>query len=164
MAVLTSVCLTLPQNHPIAASYFLNPLHSLEKNFIFWSDRCLSLGICFYLKRMTKVKKCVSIYLQLVIPQRELNRVFWFWRRQLGPGARKSRHVIGEANGCLSSFAWPSVIKPPLRHFKRPAYASSSYAPSVPKKTEEHPARYKMLDQRTKMKKIQNISQNWNRK
>ncbi|KAG5210362.1 hypothetical protein JEQ12_015556 [Ovis aries] len=56
------------------------------------------------------------------------------------------------------------VIKPPLRHFKRPAYASSSYAPSVPKKTDEHPARYKMLDQRIKMKKIQNISHNWNRK
>ncbi|KAI5250966.1 Calcium/Calmodulin-Dependent 3',5'-Cyclic Nucleotide Phosphodiesterase 1C [Manis pentadactyla] len=56
------------------------------------------------------------------------------------------------------------VIKPPLRHFKRPAYASSSYAPSVPKKTDEHPVRYKMLDQRIKMKKIQNISHNWNRK
>uniref|UniRef100_A0A5F9D4L5 Phosphodiesterase n=1 Tax=Oryctolagus cuniculus TaxID=9986 RepID=A0A5F9D4L5_RABIT len=56
------------------------------------------------------------------------------------------------------------VIKPPLRHFKRPAYASSSYAPSVPKKTDEHPARYKMLDQRIKLKKIQNISHNWNRK
>ncbi|XP_055446447.1 dual specificity calcium/calmodulin-dependent 3',5'-cyclic nucleotide phosphodiesterase 1C isoform X9 [Bubalus kerabau] len=56
------------------------------------------------------------------------------------------------------------VIKPPLRHFKRPAYASSSYAPSVPKRTDEHPARYKMLDQRIKMKKIQNISHNWNRK
>uniref|UniRef100_A0A8C4L732 Phosphodiesterase n=1 Tax=Equus asinus asinus TaxID=83772 RepID=A0A8C4L732_EQUAS len=56
------------------------------------------------------------------------------------------------------------VIKPALRHFKRPAYASSSYAPSVPKKTDEHPARYKMLDQRIKMKKIQNISRTWNRK
>ncbi|XP_003833445.2 dual specificity calcium/calmodulin-dependent 3',5'-cyclic nucleotide phosphodiesterase 1C isoform X5 [Pan paniscus] len=56
------------------------------------------------------------------------------------------------------------VIKPPLRHFKCPAYASSSYAPSVSKKTDEHPARYKMLDQRIKMKKIQNISHNWNRK
>ncbi|XP_044531512.1 calcium/calmodulin-dependent 3',5'-cyclic nucleotide phosphodiesterase 1C [Gracilinanus agilis] len=56
------------------------------------------------------------------------------------------------------------VIKPPLRHFKRPAYASGSYAPNVPKKTDDHPAKYKMLDQRIKMKKIQSISQNWNRK
>lgn len=72
MAVLTSVCLALPQNDSIAASYFLNPLHSLEKNFIFQSDRCLSLGICFYLKRMTKVKMYLFIYLQLVIPSQSL--------------------------------------------------------------------------------------------
>lgn len=93
----------------------------------------------------------------------EFHSVSWFWRQQTGLRVRRLSGPCW-ANGCLSSFAWPPVIKPPLRHFKRPAYASSSYAPSVPKKMEEHPARYKMLDQRIKLKKIQNISHNWNRK
>ncbi|XP_023387807.1 calcium/calmodulin-dependent 3',5'-cyclic nucleotide phosphodiesterase 1C [Pteropus vampyrus] len=79
-------------------------------------------------------------------------------------GTKKRSHGSpAPSTGSTSRLTLP-VIKPPLRHFKRPAYASSSYAPSVPKKTEEHPARYKMLDQRIKMKKIQNISHNWNRK
>uniref|UniRef100_A0A667G640 Phosphodiesterase n=1 Tax=Lynx canadensis TaxID=61383 RepID=A0A667G640_LYNCA len=79
-------------------------------------------------------------------------------------GTKKRSHGSpAPSTSSVSRLTLP-VIKPPLRHFKRPAYASSSYAPSVPKKTDEHPARYKMLDQRIKMKKIQNISHNWNRK
>ncbi|KAM5271374.1 dual specificity calcium/calmodulin-dependent 3',5'-cyclic nucleotide phosphodiesterase 1C isoform 2-T2 [Ctenodactylus gundi] len=79
-------------------------------------------------------------------------------------GTKKRSHGSpAPSTNSTSHFTLP-VIKPPLRHFKRPAYASSSYVPSVPKKTDEHPARYKMLDQRIKMKKIQNISHNWNRK
>lgn len=119
---------------------------------------------------MTKVRMCLFISLQLRFPVRAQRVCFLVWKET--DGSRESRlppvfklcRVIGEANGCLSSFAWPPVIKAPLRHFKRPAYASSSYVPSVPKKTDEHPARYKMLDQRIKLKKIQNISHNWNRK
>uniref|UniRef100_A0A2K6ARV8 Phosphodiesterase n=1 Tax=Macaca nemestrina TaxID=9545 RepID=A0A2K6ARV8_MACNE len=76
---------------------------------------------------------------------------------------RRSHSSPAPSTSSTSRLTLP-VIKPPLRHFKRPAYASSSYAPSVTKKTDEHPARYKMLDQRIKMKKIQNISHNWNRK
>ncbi|MBZ3887490.1 Calcium/calmodulin-dependent 3',5'-cyclic nucleotide phosphodiesterase 1C [Sciurus carolinensis] len=76
---------------------------------------------------------------------------------------RRSHGSPAPSTSSTSRLTLP-VIKPPLRHFKRPAYASSSYVPSVPKKTDEHPARYKMLDQRIKMKKIQNISHNWNRK
>uniref|UniRef100_A0A8C6EKD6 Phosphodiesterase 1C n=1 Tax=Microcebus murinus TaxID=30608 RepID=A0A8C6EKD6_MICMU len=76
---------------------------------------------------------------------------------------RRSHGSPAPSTSSTSRLTLP-VIKPPLRHFKRPAYASSSYAPSVPKKTDDHPARYKMLDQRIKMKKIQNISHNWNRK
>ncbi|KAM7121645.1 dual specificity calcium/calmodulin-dependent 3',5'-cyclic nucleotide phosphodiesterase 1C isoform 3-T4 [Molossus nigricans] len=79
-------------------------------------------------------------------------------------GTKKQAHGSpAPSTGSTSRLTLP-VIKPPLRHFKRPAYASSSYAPSVPKKTEAHPAKYKMLDQRIKMKKIQNISHHWNRK
>ncbi|XP_036102506.1 calcium/calmodulin-dependent 3',5'-cyclic nucleotide phosphodiesterase 1C [Molossus molossus] len=79
-------------------------------------------------------------------------------------GTKKQAHGSpAPSTGSTSCLTLP-VIKPPLRHFKRPAYASSSYAPSVPKKTEAHPAKYKMLDQRIKMKKIQNISHHWNRK
>ncbi|XP_055973954.1 dual specificity calcium/calmodulin-dependent 3',5'-cyclic nucleotide phosphodiesterase 1C isoform X5 [Sorex fumeus] len=79
-------------------------------------------------------------------------------------GSKKRSHGSPAPSTSSTSRLTLPVIKPPLRHFKRPAYASSSYAPSVPKKTDEHPARYKMLDQRIKMKKIQNISHNWNRK
>ncbi|XP_004626634.1 calcium/calmodulin-dependent 3',5'-cyclic nucleotide phosphodiesterase 1C [Octodon degus] len=79
-------------------------------------------------------------------------------------GTKKRSHGSPAPSTSSTSRLTLPVIKPPLRHFKRPAYASSSYAPSVPKKTDEHPARYKMLDQRIKMKKIQNISHNWNRK
>uniref|UniRef100_A0A8C6B526 Phosphodiesterase n=1 Tax=Monodon monoceros TaxID=40151 RepID=A0A8C6B526_MONMO len=79
-------------------------------------------------------------------------------------GTKKHSHGSPAPSTSSTSRLTLPVIKPPLRHFKHPAYASSSYAPSVPKKTDEHPARYKMLDQRIKMKKIQNISHNWNRK
>ncbi|ELK12642.1 Calcium/calmodulin-dependent 3',5'-cyclic nucleotide phosphodiesterase 1C [Pteropus alecto] len=55
-------------------------------------------------------------------------------------GTKKRSHGSpAPSTGSTSRLTLP-VIKPPLRHFKRPAYASSSYAPSVPKKTEEHPA------------------------
>uniref|UniRef100_A0A8C4K6P6 Phosphodiesterase n=1 Tax=Dromaius novaehollandiae TaxID=8790 RepID=A0A8C4K6P6_DRONO len=56
------------------------------------------------------------------------------------------------------------AIKPQLRHFRRPTHSSGTYFPAFQKKSEEHPVRYKLLDQRGRMKKIQHISQNWNRK
>ncbi|XP_062425501.1 dual specificity calcium/calmodulin-dependent 3',5'-cyclic nucleotide phosphodiesterase 1C isoform X1 [Rhea pennata] len=56
------------------------------------------------------------------------------------------------------------AIKPQLRHFRRPTHSSGTYFPAFHKKSEEHPVRYKLLDQRGRMKKIQHISQNWNRK
>ncbi|XP_076769412.1 dual specificity calcium/calmodulin-dependent 3',5'-cyclic nucleotide phosphodiesterase 1C isoform X2 [Arvicanthis niloticus] len=79
-------------------------------------------------------------------------------------GIKKRSHGSPAPSTSSTSRITLPVIKPPLRHFKRPAYASSSYAPSVPKKTDDHPVRYKMLDQRIKMKKIQNISHHWNKK
>ncbi|GAB5568666.1 calcium/calmodulin-dependent 3' [Prionailurus iriomotensis] len=82
----------------------------------------------------------------------------------VGNDSKKTDGTKKRSHGSPAPSTSSVIIKPPLRHFKRPAYASSSYAPSVPKKTDEHPARYKMLDQRIKMKKIQNISHNWNRK
>ncbi|XP_035172610.1 calcium/calmodulin-dependent 3',5'-cyclic nucleotide phosphodiesterase 1C isoform X1 [Oxyura jamaicensis] len=56
------------------------------------------------------------------------------------------------------------AIKPQLRHLKRPTHSSGAFFPAFHKKSEEHSVRYKLLDQRGRMKKIQNISQNWNRK
>ncbi|XP_021241225.1 calcium/calmodulin-dependent 3',5'-cyclic nucleotide phosphodiesterase 1C isoform X5 [Numida meleagris] len=56
------------------------------------------------------------------------------------------------------------AIKPQLCHLKRPTHSSVPYFPAFHKKSEEHPVRYKLLDQRGRMKKIQNISQSWTRK
>uniref|UniRef100_A0A8C3KXI1 Phosphodiesterase n=1 Tax=Chrysolophus pictus TaxID=9089 RepID=A0A8C3KXI1_CHRPC len=56
------------------------------------------------------------------------------------------------------------AIKPQLCHLNRPTHSSGSYFPAFHKKSEEHPVRYKLLDQRGRMKKIQNISQSWTRK
>lgn len=73
-------------------------------------------------------------------------------------------YVIGEVNGCLFFFVWFLVIKFVLRYFKRFVYVFSFYVFSVLKKIDEYFVRYKMLDQRIKMKKIQNILRIWNRK
>ncbi|XP_061442888.1 dual specificity calcium/calmodulin-dependent 3',5'-cyclic nucleotide phosphodiesterase 1C isoform X4 [Rhineura floridana] len=57
------------------------------------------------------------------------------------------------------------AIKPPIRHPKNPNVASTSTAfPPFQKKTEDYLVKYKLLDQRGRMKKIQHISQHWNRK
>ncbi|KAF1554208.1 Calcium/calmodulin-dependent 3',5'-cyclic nucleotide phosphodiesterase 1C, partial [Eudyptula minor] len=58
----------------------------------------------------------------------------------------------------------PPAIKPQLRHLRRPTNSSGDYFPAFHKKSEEHPVRCKLLDQRGRMKKIQHISQSWNRK
>ncbi|XP_015710539.1 calcium/calmodulin-dependent 3',5'-cyclic nucleotide phosphodiesterase 1C isoform X2 [Coturnix japonica] len=56
------------------------------------------------------------------------------------------------------------ALKPQLCHLKRPTHSSGPSFPAFHKKSEEHPVRYKLLDQRGRMKKIQNISQSWTRK
>ncbi|NWW49497.1 PDE1C phosphodiesterase, partial [Pedionomus torquatus] len=56
------------------------------------------------------------------------------------------------------------AIKPQLHHLRRPIHSSGDSFSAINKKSEEHLVRYKLLDQRGRMKKIQNISQNWNRK
>ncbi|XP_010214911.1 PREDICTED: calcium/calmodulin-dependent 3',5'-cyclic nucleotide phosphodiesterase 1C [Tinamus guttatus] len=56
------------------------------------------------------------------------------------------------------------AITPQLPHVRRHAHSSGAYFPASHKKSEEHPLRYRLLDQRGRMKKIQHISQNWNRK
>ncbi|NXG48498.1 PDE1C phosphodiesterase, partial [Psilopogon haemacephalus] len=56
------------------------------------------------------------------------------------------------------------AIKPQLRHLSRPAHSSADCFPAFHKKSEENPVRYKLLDQRGRMNKIQHISQSWNRK
>ncbi|XP_068531147.1 dual specificity calcium/calmodulin-dependent 3',5'-cyclic nucleotide phosphodiesterase 1C isoform X6 [Anas acuta] len=77
---------------------------------------------------------------------------------QLSPGSGSPGS--GSSANCLTLPA----IKPQLRHLKRPTHSSGSNFPAFHKKSEEHSVRYKLLDQRGRMKKIQNISQNWNRK
>ncbi|KAM9307972.1 dual specificity calcium/calmodulin-dependent 3',5'-cyclic nucleotide phosphodiesterase 1C isoform 2-T2 [Gastrophryne carolinensis] len=61
------------------------------------------------------------------------------------------------------------VLKPQLRYFKRPTYCTSTRLPSFPKKIDEIPEghvvqKYRPVDQRGRMKKIQHISHNWNKK
>uniref|UniRef100_A0A8D0DZT3 3',5'-cyclic-nucleotide phosphodiesterase n=1 Tax=Salvator merianae TaxID=96440 RepID=A0A8D0DZT3_SALMN len=61
---------------------------------------------------------------------------------------------------------WGSYsIRPPIRSSKKPNFASTSTSfPPFQKKSEDYLVRYKLLDQRGRMKKIQHISQHWNRK
>ncbi|XP_015261234.1 PREDICTED: calcium/calmodulin-dependent 3',5'-cyclic nucleotide phosphodiesterase 1C [Gekko japonicus] len=56
------------------------------------------------------------------------------------------------------------AIKPEIRSSKKPNSLSNTTFPPFHKKTDEYMVRYKLLDQRGRMKKIENISQNWNRK
>ncbi|XP_077158723.1 dual specificity calcium/calmodulin-dependent 3',5'-cyclic nucleotide phosphodiesterase 1C isoform X3 [Paroedura picta] len=56
------------------------------------------------------------------------------------------------------------AIKPEIRSSKKPNSLSNTTFPPFHKKTDEYMVRYKLLDQRGRMKKIQNISQTWNRK
>ncbi|XP_027758060.1 calcium/calmodulin-dependent 3',5'-cyclic nucleotide phosphodiesterase 1C isoform X2 [Empidonax traillii] len=56
------------------------------------------------------------------------------------------------------------AIKPQLHHLRRPTPSSGDYFPAFDKKSEEHQVRCKVLDERERMKKIQHISQSWNRK
>ncbi|XP_039242945.1 calcium/calmodulin-dependent 3',5'-cyclic nucleotide phosphodiesterase 1C isoform X7 [Pipra filicauda] len=56
------------------------------------------------------------------------------------------------------------AIKPQLHHLRRPTHNSGDYFPAFHKKLEEHQVRCKVLDERERMKKIQHISQSWNRK
>ncbi|NXF31967.1 PDE1C phosphodiesterase, partial [Nyctibius bracteatus] len=58
----------------------------------------------------------------------------------------------------------PPAIQPQLRHLGRPTRSSGDYFPPFHKKSEDHLVRYKLLDQRGRMKKIQDISQSWNKK
>lgn len=154
--------------HPSKPKPFLNVSHSLPSELHALGHHCPSLAVsCFYWFQVNGQVDIVLTWLS-EMQSSVCACVCLAWRRH----TRQEEGIHGvcgvsslcEANACLSSFPWSPVIKPPLRHFKRPAYASSSYAPSVPKKTDDHPARYKMLDQRIKMKKIQNISHHWNKK
>ncbi|XP_017930936.1 calcium/calmodulin-dependent 3',5'-cyclic nucleotide phosphodiesterase 1C isoform X5 [Manacus vitellinus] len=56
------------------------------------------------------------------------------------------------------------AIKPQLHHLRRPTHSSGDYFPTFHKKLEEQQVRCKVLDERERMKKIQHISQSWNRK
>ncbi|NXS54123.1 PDE1C phosphodiesterase, partial [Brachypteracias leptosomus] len=87
----------------------------------------------------------------------------------------ESKKPDGKDNILLSSECWTMVtivvlplslpaIKPQLHHLRRPTHSSGDNFPAFPKKSEEHSVRYKLLDQRGRMKKIQHISQSWNRK
>ncbi|XP_040518611.1 calcium/calmodulin-dependent 3',5'-cyclic nucleotide phosphodiesterase 1C isoform X12 [Gallus gallus] len=78
-----------------------------------------------------------------------------------GP-ARLSGGSLGSSSSA-SRLTLPA-IKPQLCHLERPTHSSGPYFPAFHKKSEEHPVRYKLLDQRGRMKKIQNISQSWTRK
>ncbi|NXY15254.1 PDE1C phosphodiesterase, partial [Atrichornis clamosus] len=58
----------------------------------------------------------------------------------------------------------PPAIKPQLHHLRRPTHSSGNCFPAFHKKLEEHTVRCKVLDERGRMKKIQHISQSWNKK
>nr|XP_033786463.1 calcium/calmodulin-dependent 3',5'-cyclic nucleotide phosphodiesterase 1C isoform X2 [Geotrypetes seraphini] len=53
------------------------------------------------------------------------------------------------------------VLKPPIQYMKKPNYYPSTNLPTFNKKSEESTAKYKPLDQRGRMNKIQHISLHW---
>ncbi|NWY74478.1 PDE1C phosphodiesterase, partial [Erithacus rubecula] len=70
----------------------------------------------------------------------------------------KARHIN---HHCSLS---PPAIKPQVHHLRRPAHNPGDNLPALHKKLEERPVRGKVFDERGRMKKIQHISQTWNRK
>ncbi|XP_053322950.1 dual specificity calcium/calmodulin-dependent 3',5'-cyclic nucleotide phosphodiesterase 1C isoform X2 [Spea bombifrons] len=56
------------------------------------------------------------------------------------------------------------VLKPQLRYFKRPTYCTTTRLPTFYKKTDENAVKYRPVDQRGRMKKIQHISLHWSKK
>ncbi|NWT08754.1 PDE1C phosphodiesterase, partial [Vireo altiloquus] len=58
----------------------------------------------------------------------------------------------------------PPAIKSQLHHLRRPSHNPGDNFSTLHKKLEEHPVRGKVFDERGRMKKIQHISQSWNRK
>ncbi|KAM9258005.1 dual specificity calcium/calmodulin-dependent 3',5'-cyclic nucleotide phosphodiesterase 1C isoform 1-T1 [Cariama cristata] len=75
---------------------------------------------------------------------------------------RRSADLPG--SGSSANHLTLPAIKPQLHHLRRPTHISGDYFPAFHKKSEEHLVRCKLLDQRGRMKKIQHISQSWNRK
>ncbi|XP_023775334.1 calcium/calmodulin-dependent 3',5'-cyclic nucleotide phosphodiesterase 1C isoform X1 [Cyanistes caeruleus] len=71
---------------------------------------------------------------------------------------RKDKFSVGEESKKADA------IKPQLHHLRRPTHNPGGYFPALHKKLEEHPVRGKVFDERGRMKKIQHISQCWNRK
>ncbi|XP_032853263.1 calcium/calmodulin-dependent 3',5'-cyclic nucleotide phosphodiesterase 1C isoform X2 [Tyto alba] len=78
-----------------------------------------------------------------------------------GP-AQRSADLPG--SGSSANHLTLPAIKPQLRHLGRPTHSSGDYFTAFHKKSEEHLVKCKLLDQRGRMKKIQHISQSWNRK
>ncbi|NXJ97141.1 PDE1C phosphodiesterase, partial [Corythaixoides concolor] len=75
----------------------------------------------------------------------------------------KKTDVLGLVTIIALPLSLPA-IRPQLHHLRRPTHSSGDYFPVFHKKSEEHLMRCKLLDQRGRMKKIQHISQSWNRK
>ncbi|XP_069469322.1 dual specificity calcium/calmodulin-dependent 3',5'-cyclic nucleotide phosphodiesterase 1C isoform X3 [Ambystoma mexicanum] len=56
------------------------------------------------------------------------------------------------------------ALKPQLRHIRRPTFNTMTYLPSFHKKPDDSQPKFKTLDQRVRMKKIQHISLHWTKK
>ncbi|XP_064908144.1 dual specificity calcium/calmodulin-dependent 3',5'-cyclic nucleotide phosphodiesterase 1C isoform X3 [Columba livia] len=82
--------------------------------------------------------------------------------KQTDGSVRRSADLAG--SGSMANRLTLPAIKPQMRHLKRPTHSSGDYFPAFHKKSEENLARFKLLDQRGRMKKIQHISQSWNKK
>ncbi|XP_009941362.2 dual specificity calcium/calmodulin-dependent 3',5'-cyclic nucleotide phosphodiesterase 1C isoform X1 [Opisthocomus hoazin] len=78
-----------------------------------------------------------------------------------GP-VRRAADLLG--SGSSANHLTLPAIQPQLHHLRRPTHSSGDSFPTFHKKSEEHLVRCKLLDQRGRMKKIQNISQSWSRK
>ncbi|XP_029445658.1 calcium/calmodulin-dependent 3',5'-cyclic nucleotide phosphodiesterase 1C isoform X2 [Rhinatrema bivittatum] len=73
-------------------------------------------------------------------------------------------HNLNDASHRSPSHLKLPVLKPQVRYVKRPVYYTSTHLPAFHKKSEDSTARYKPVDQRGRMKKIQHISLHWNKK
>lgn len=92
--------------------------------------------------------------------------LFNIWNIVLWNAKEKKFSTILDFITCVFVFLSSSsvAIKVTTHFSKKPSQASSTTIPPFPKKSEDYLVRYKLLDQRGRMKKIQHISQHWNRK
>ncbi|KAJ1199784.1 hypothetical protein NDU88_003617 [Pleurodeles waltl] len=78
-------------------------------------------------------------------------------------GLKRPSNDISSPDPAASQIKLPA-LKSHFRHIRRPVYNTMTSLPHFHKNPEDSQPRYKTLDQRIRMKKIQHISLSWTKK